>query len=56
MVCATHNIFQITQAGAVAHHAKTRPATIEKPRAKRITCTTCDGKGCVGRCKFRKPH
>jgi hypothetical protein len=56
MLRATPNIFQITPPGAIAHHAKIQTATIEKLRVKRITCTTCDGKGCIGRCKFRKPH
>jgi len=50
------HIFQINHSGPAAHHARIQPATLEKLRAKRVTCTTCDGKGCIGRCKFSKPH
>ena len=25
-------------------------------RTKRLTCKTCDGKVCVGRCRFEKTH
>jgi hypothetical protein len=54
MLQRSSNLFQINQPGAIAHRAKIQPATIEKLRQKRVECTTCDGKGCVGRCKFRK--
>jgi hypothetical protein len=50
------NLFQITNPGAFAHHAKIQPAAIEKLRTKRITCSTYEGKGCAGRCRFRKSH
>ena len=31
-----------------------RQVDANKLRTKRLGCKTCDGKGCVGRCRFEK--
>ena len=56
MLRQSSDLFQITQPAAVAHDAKVRPAAIEKLRTKRILCTTCGNKVCVGRCRFQKSN
>jgi len=40
--------------GAPAHGAKRAGASSKKPTDRKIPdgCRTCDGRGCVGRCKF----
>jgi hypothetical protein len=35
-------------------HSPFRQVDPNKLRAKRLSCKTCDGKGCVGRCRIEK--
>lgn len=46
----------ITPVAVVLGHPPVRRVDVRKLHAKRITCKTCDGKACVGRCKFEKIH
>ncbi len=59
MTLTQRNLHQIAQRAAAADqsgisHVGHRYVDMAKVRAKRLCCRTCDGKGCVGRCRFEK--
>ena len=53
------NFSQLAQRAAAADHVVISHVShnrveMAKVRAKRLSCRTCDGKGCIGRCRFEK--
>ena len=54
---ADANPNRLTRPGVTTYHPiLMRVEQVAKLRAKRSRCQACDGKVCVGRCKFPKTH